>query len=884
MADESFVLSLVGQLDKDSTINNVETILKEINKKFKESDTAKIKIFDKEELDRQGAAYLSGVENIKAELVKMFNTENFSIAEIFDDKGNLAKFKVNLEGLLETFKSLNFEAAKFSDGSAGFVLSNGNQNTIQQLQETQKQAERTTSAIGNVPKGFNEANWGNVTQSFVDIKDFLRVYQETIGKFSGNPNMNLNLDKDGNIRGFTADIKDANGALETMRFRLQNLGDKDNPDWQYVYQGSNVKDNVFEQQAKSLTVLEDKLAKFKKQVNDGVTFKFIDINQTNEEISNLEATLDKLKKNVGNNTTTQMEAIQNSMKVAIETATETERVEKKRQTETDKTNKQLDQQYVKLQKNRALLKSFLETKVNPNSASFVGNSDKLDDVIAKLQEVIKIRAELAAKNKSGEILSEKDLGRLTVGLTELRNLFSEARKESGQAIDRNESTQKLAKDIESVNARLDANIAKWKNMGVYAGQFKDDVDKLKKTLNEKDASGTYLVDSSNRLRELEKDMGIYNSRALELQRSNKVVSNSIQDVSERIDLYKEKMKTLELRYADLTQYSGSFRTTFESVKKSLENVKTPEELRNWEQSFKKMNEAAKQTEITLRNSIKTDDLSQKIALLKQQINAFEQSNPRAANIYIAVFERLKSELEQVANNGDLKRIQNEFRSLKLTIDQAGVSGKTFGQRMQDAFKRMSSYLGVTSMMMYTVRAIREMINNVKELDTQMVRLRRVTDETDTTYKNMFNNAIDSAKRLNTSVSNIIESTANLSKMNFDPATAARLADLVNMFDKVAEINNVEESTNALVSIINGFTDLTADDAERIVDVMDNLGNKFAVSARDLSEILKRSSASLSEANNSIEESVAMGTVAQTIAQDSSKVGKIYADYKFYSKR
>lgn len=60
------------------------------------------------------------------------------------------------------------------------------------------------------------------------------------------------------------------------------------------------------------------------------------------------------------------------------------------------------------------------------------------------------------------MLSERDLGRLTVGLTELRNLSTEARKASGQAFDRNESADKLAKDIEVVNARLDANIAKWK--------------------------------------------------------------------------------------------------------------------------------------------------------------------------------------------------------------------------------------------------------------------------------------------------------------------------------------------------------------------------------------------------------------------------------------
>lgn len=318
--------------------------------------------------------------------------------------------------------------------------------------------------------------------------------------------------------------------------------------------------------------------------------------------------------------------------------------------------------------------------------------------------------------------------------------------------------------------------------------------------------------------------------------------------------------------------SEEFRNAFNSVKSGLNNIKTPEELKAWEQEFKKMQEAAKRTGAALKNEIKTDELSQKVALLRQQIMAFEQSNPRAANIYAAVFERLKEALNQVANNGDFKRIQNEFRSLKITIDQAGVSGKTFGQRMQDAFKRMSSYLGVTSMMMYTVRAVREIINNVKELDTQMVRLRRVTDETDTTYKNMFNNAVKSAKELNTSVKDIIESTAEFAKLGFDTQTSAKLSELANMYNRVGELGSIETATKDLVSAINGFKDLTADDAETIIDVMDNIGNRFPVAAKDLGEILQRSSASLSEANNSMQEAVALGTAGFAVTQDAAKVG------------
>lgn len=353
MADESFILTLVGQLDEKNTEDNVKNILSKINKSINESNLNKIKIFDKDDLDKQGSVYITGLENIREqilELLKLDENTGVSIAEIFDDKGNLAKFKVNLEGLVETFKALNFEAAKFSDGTAGFVLNNGTQQTMQQMQEAQRQAEQTANAAAAIPAAFNSDKWGSAFSQFSTVEEFLSQFQRVVGDTFGNPNMSYNLDKDNNIKGFTANIVDATGAVEQLRFRLKNLGDKDNPDWKFVYQGANVKDNVFEQQAKSISLMENNLAKFKKQVNDGVTFKFIDIEKTKTQITDLENILKNLKANVGNNTEAGMSFAQNNLKSIIETANETEKVEKKRQTEIDSTNRKLDQQAVKLEK------------------------------------------------------------------------------------------------------------------------------------------------------------------------------------------------------------------------------------------------------------------------------------------------------------------------------------------------------------------------------------------------------------------------------------------------------------------------------------------------------------------------------------------------------
>lgn len=1005
MADESFILTLVGQLDEKGTKDNIANTLNKINKEIGQNNLGTIKIFDKNELDRQGSLYLSGISDIKkqiTELLKLDENTGVSIAKIFDDNGAIAKFKVSLQDAIGVLREYNFERAKFSDGTVGAVMTSGtgvnpviqvangyntlNQNiqkasgsvkvftqeSIDGLKKLETRVQQTNQIVSKPNFDVSNSWFANDVGS---IEEFAKKYEQIVNKINGAPDITKMFDNNNNILGFTANITTAEGAVQQLKYRLTEVeNDFGGKDSFFQFTGSTVLDNAFTKQAEAIGNLESKVKSFKEKLNDGVTFKFIDTTDTVNNLQIVENIIQKLKTNVGLNNIVDIENLEKALGLIIETANETEKVEKKKQSEIDKTTTKINRQNKQLETTRVLLESWEKTKINPDSASFIGNSDKLEEVKTKLQEVMKLRSDLAKDNDGKLIISDERMNKLTVGLSELRLLMSEARKESGQSIDRNESVTKLARDIELATSKLDAYIAKWKNMGVYSGKLKADSEALKATLTTKGDDGNYLIKSSAELGNLNKQIQIYNNNAIEMQRAAKgtkesvagstqslesqrkyleltlislkeykrevtdssslnplqnnenlkeaitliellenklevyktrnskgeIISNekinqlvidlarakstidvfydaetklfSEQNTATKIDLYREKLTTLEQKYSEIIAKSEEFRNAFNSVKSGLNGIKTPEELKAWEQEFKKMQEAAKRTGAALKNAIKTDELSQKVDLLRQQINAFEQSNPRAANIYAEVFERLKKALDSVANSGDLKKIQNEFRSLKITIDQAGVSGKTFGQRMQDAFKRMSSYLGVTSMMMYTVRAVREIINNVKELDTQMVRLRRVTEETDTTYKNMFNNAVKSAKELNTSVKDIIESTAEFAKLGFDTQTSAKLSELANMYNRVGELGSIETATKDLVSAINGFKDLTADDAETIIDVMDNIGNRFPVAAKDLGEILQRSSASLSEANNSMQEAVALGTAGFAVTQDAAKVG------------
>ena len=350
MADESFILTLVGQLDEDGTQKNVESVLKKINKSINESNINKIKIFDKDDLDKQGSAYITGLENIREQILKLLKLDEntgVSIAKIFDDNGAIAKFKVSLEDAIGILKEYNFERAKFSDGSVGAVMTSGtgvnptiqiasgyetiNQNvqkatgsvkiftdesennlnrlsskiiqTSTNLTLIDEESKKAIRSIQNVLKGASEITIGTgdnaqTIRGFDSIESFLARYQKFAEGFKGNPVLNLNVDDNGTLRGFTARIETTQGAVQNLVFRLRQLEEEETF---FQYQGANVNDSTFDVQVEAITKLEQKYENFKSKLQDGASFKFIDTTDTLNKLKVIEDVIKGLKNNVGLN-------------------------------------------------------------------------------------------------------------------------------------------------------------------------------------------------------------------------------------------------------------------------------------------------------------------------------------------------------------------------------------------------------------------------------------------------------------------------------------------------------------------------------------------------------------------------------------------------------
>lgn len=81
----------------------------------------------------------------------------------------------------------------------------------------------------------------------------------------------------------------------------------------------------------------------------------------------------------------------------------------------------------------------------------------------------------------------------------------------------------------------------------------------------------------------------------------------------------------------------------------------------------------------------------------------------------------------------------------------------------------------------------------------------------------------------------------------------------------------ESSSEGLISTLRGFK-LQASDAKKIVDVANQVANTEPIDTAGIFEAMQRSASSLEASGNTYEQAVAMTTAANSVVQDSMKIG------------
>ena len=309
------------------------------------------------------------------------------------------------------------------------------------------------------------------------------------------------------------------------------------------------------------------------------------------------------------------------------------------------------------------------------------------------------------------------------------------------------------------------------------------------------------------------------------------------------------------------------------------------------------NEAARAAEEAARAE------QQRQTLLKQSTNLITKMQDAERNWTAAATGRSSESYENIrAYRVELEMLQQRFLNGDITADQfrarlaalgteftrsasqirmAGEQTKTFSERLSGLAAKFSTWLSVSQVIMLAVRAIKEMVSTVIELDTAMTELKKVTNESDATYARFLDGATDRAKKLGASISDTVMATADFARLGYGIDDAATLADVAIIYKNIGDgIEDISTASESIISTMQAFG-LASSDAMSIVDKFNEVGNNFAISSAGIGDAMQRSAAAMASANNTIDETIALITAANTIVQNPDSVGTTLKTVSMY---
>ena len=246
------------------------------------------------------------------------------------------------------------------------------------------------------------------------------------------------------------------------------------------------------------------------------------------------------------------------------------------------------------------------------------------------------------------------------------------------------------------------------------------------------------------------------------------------------------------------------------------------------------------------------------------------SRLKSTSQYIGAIDELRASLKEVSSGGDFKAIADGFNQIKSAAIDAGDVGKSVMQHLGNRIKQMSINAVAMYLSFYDIiRYARQAFGVIKEYDTALTEMRKVSDYSVDTLKEYQASTFDTAGALGTTALQIQNSTADFMRLGESIDEAKKSAEAANLMMNVSEFDNISEATDSLISMSAAYSNVEKMD---IVDKMNEIGNNYAISTDGVATALQNSAASLVTAGNDIDEAVALVTAGNVITQDPNKVG------------
>lgn len=367
---------------------------------------------------------------------------------------------------------------------------------------------------------------------------------------------------------------------------------------------------------------------------------------------------------------------------------------------------------------------------------------------------------------------------------------------------------------------------------------------------------------------------------------NKNAADDANKLKSEIDGLNSKLQSLSKRASEMSKlgrYTSEFQNRLSALARSADDFRIngidENNISRANQYIDELDTIIKVTSKLKENNVASYNTLEKYQLkitqtLAKNTNAREEFKAGFRDLYDKISEMIKA-----GNFADeqVNEVIHSYNRLNTAMIQSGKTGdsmwKRLGQRLQDANARLfATYFSWQDLIRYA----RTAATTVIQLDTALVDLRKTTTMSTKELNEFYYSSNDIAQRMGVTTEEIINQAAAFSRLGYSSKEASiQMSELSSQFASISPDMDVSTATDGLVSIMKAFNVEVGDVERQILDNINIIGNTAATSNGEIVDMLTRSSAAMKEANNSLEETIALETAAVEITRNAETTGTAF---------
>lgn len=281
----------------------------------------------------------------------------------------------------------------------------------------------------------------------------------------------------------------------------------------------------------------------------------------------------------------------------------------------------------------------------------------------------------------------------------------------------------------------------------------------------------------------------------------------------------------------------------------------------------------KEQQIQLKQSSDTAKLDADRNKLSRDIELWFKRNTEAAKQFGGRMREIKAQI-QTADATKLNALKSEFQAVATEAKIAGDNALTFGDRLKAQVSKLSVYFSGIMLITKGAQVLKNMINQVVSLDTALIDLKKTTTATDEELRKFYFDANKTGKELGVTTQNVIQAAADWSRLGYSLKDAQEMAKTSSIFSSISPGVDIEKATDGLVSAMKAYKIEAEDALDGVASKINIIGNTQAVSNEDIVEFLTRSSSAMAVANNTLDETIALGTAITEVTRDAANAGQV----------